>query len=314
MTDVQVQKSFASQDNGSSGRKAGILYLVGTPIGNLDDMTYRAVAVLKEVSWVAAEDTRQTRKLLNRFEISARLLSYHEHNKEKSGSSIISKLQDGESVALVSDAGLPAISDPGVDLVEEAVRMNIPVVPIPGPNAALSALIASGLPTERFTFLGFLPREKKKASAVLEEWKTHQATIVLYEAPHRLLPTMRLLLDSWGDRRVVMARELTKRFEEFTRGTVASCLLHLEGTPPIGEYCLIVEGAQASASDEAAPEWWTGLTPEQHVARYEKEHGLSRKDAIKQAASDRNVPKRIIYNEVNKKTSFEANSTKQDRD
>jgi 16S rRNA (cytidine1402-2'-O)-methyltransferase len=301
MTEISVQKSFAAEDHDPARRRTGTLYLVGTPIGNLDDMTFRAVAILKEVSWVAAEDTRQTRKLLNHFGISARLLSYHEHNKDKSGPAILEILQEGESVALVSDAGLPAISDPGADLVEEAVRMHIPVVPIPGPNAALSALIASGLPTDKFTFIGFLPREKKKAAAVLEEWKTHPATIIFYEAPHRITATLRLLLDTWGDRRIVMARELTKRFEEFARGTVSSCLAHLESSPPIGEYCLIVEGAGVSDPPESGESWWSGLTPEEHVARYESEHGLSRKDAIKRAASDRNIPKRILYNEIMKK-------------
>lgn len=298
---MTVQRSFSTGENGTARRRIGTLYLVGTPIGNLDDMTFRAVSTLKEASWIAAEDTRQTKKLLNHFEIPARLLSYHEHNKDKSGAAIIGRLQEGEDVALVSDAGLPAISDPGADLVEEAVRLGIPVVPIPGPNAGLSALIASGLPTDRFTFLGFLPREKKKAAGVLEQWKANPATMIFYEAPHRVAATLRLILDLWGDRRLTMARELTKRYEEFARGTVSSCLTHLEANSPIGEYCLIVEGGSYVAAESGDnPPWWSDLSAEEHVSRYESEKGLTRKDAIKQAAADRNVPKRDIYNEVMK--------------
>ncbi|WP_274365810.1 16S rRNA (cytidine(1402)-2'-O)-methyltransferase [Paenibacillus thermotolerans] len=302
MTELSLQRSFGTGIQESARPKLGTLYLVGTPIGNLDDMTFRAVSTLKEADWIAAEDTRQTKKLLNHFEINARLLSYHEHNKEKSGAAIIERLKEGSNVALVSDAGLPAISDPGADLVKEAVDAGIAVVPIPGPNAGLSALIASGLPTDRFTFIGFLPREKKKCAAVLEQWKSHAATVILYEAPHRLESTLKLLLEIWGDRRMAMARELTKRYEEFARGSVADCLAHIEANPPIGEYCLVVEGAdkEQAAAGEALP-WWSGLSPEEHVSRYEEEKGLSRKEAVKLAAADRDVPKRDLYNEVMKK-------------
>jgi 16S rRNA (cytidine1402-2'-O)-methyltransferase len=303
VTDFTVQKSFQPPNaDGAAGKRAGTLYLVGTPIGNLDDISFRAVSVLKEVSLIAAEDTRQTRKLLNHFQISTRLFSYHEHNKERSGAAILSRLQEGDSVALVSDAGLPAISDPGAELVEEAARQEISVVPIPGPNAALSALIASGLPTDRFTFLGFLPREKKKAAAVLEQWRRHPATVIFYEAPHRVIATLQLFHSIWGDRRIVLARELTKRYEEFVRGGVADCIAYLEITPPLGEYCLIVEGAseEEAGGGEADRAWWSDLTKEEHVNRYEAE-GMSRKDAIKQAAADRNIPKRELYNEIMKK-------------
>jgi 16S rRNA (cytidine1402-2'-O)-methyltransferase len=294
-TQANVQRSF--RDAGSSIH--GTLYLVGTPIGNLDDMTYRAVHILKEADWIAAEDTRQTRKLLTHFDIPGRLISYHEHNKGKSGEALIEKLLAGETIALVSDAGLPAISDPGADIVAAAVDRGISVVPIPGANAALTALIASGLPTTSFTFLGFLPREKKKVNAVLEEWKRHPATLLFYEAPHRIQATLRLMLEGWGDRRAVLARELTKRYEEFARGTIESCLRHVEQHGPMGEYCLLVEG-YAAGEDEATPEtvWWSSLTPEEHVTAYEREQGMSHKEALKKAATDRNVPKRDLYNAI----------------
>lgn len=292
---LQIQRSFQSETK----QRSGTLYIVGTPIGNLEDMTFRAVRILKEAAWIAAEDTRQTRKLLTYFDIPGKLVSYHEHNKDKSGQDLIEKLRSGEDVALVSDAGLPAISDPGADLVHQAVDIGIPVVPIPGPNAALTALIASGLPTESFTFLGFLPREKKKMKGVLEEWQHHPSTLLFYEAPHRIVATLKSMLEAWGDRRAVLARELTKRYEEFARGTVSTCLRHVEEHGPMGEYCLIVEGGLGqpeSAEEESA--WWGSLSPEEHVEAYERQHGLDRKEALKKAASDRNVPKRELYNAI----------------
>jgi 16S rRNA (cytidine1402-2'-O)-methyltransferase len=298
---IQTQRSF--RDAGQS--PYGMLYLVGTPIGNLEDMSFRAVKILQEAAWIAAEDTRQTRKLLTHFDIPGnKLLSYHEHNKEKSGAVLVEKLLAGETIALVSDAGLPAISDPGADIVEAAIREGIAVIPIPGPNAALTALIASGLPTDAFTFIGFLPREKKKIAAVLNQWKSHSATMIFYEAPHRIAATLTLMSEYWGERRAVMARELTKRYEEFTRGTLASCLAHIEEHGPMGEYCLLVEGNVEA--DVQAPEelWWSALTPEQHVQVYE-ERGVQHKEAIKKAAADRNMPKRELYNAIHQENRSE---------
>jgi 16S rRNA (cytidine1402-2'-O)-methyltransferase len=293
--EARIQRSF----RGEGQTPYGTLYIVGTPIGNLDDITFRAIHILKEATWIAAEDTRQTRKLLTHFDIPGKLLSYHEHNKTKSGEALLDKLLAGETVALVSDAGLPAISDPGADIVASAVERGIPVVPIPGPNAALTALIASGLPTDGFTFVGFLPREKKKASETLAKWRRHPATLLFYEAPHRVEATLKLMLESWGDRRCVLARELTKRYEEFARGTISSCLRHVETTGPMGEYCVIVEGAaEGEGADEEAAPWWTDLTPEEHVAAYEAKEGLPHKEALKKAATDRNVPKRDLYNAI----------------
>lgn len=291
--ELQVQRSFPDAAHASSGT----LYVVGTPIGNLEDITFRAVRILKEAAWIAAEDTRQTRKLLTHFNIQGRLVSYHEHNKEKSGQALMEKLHSGEDVALVSDAGLPAISDPGADLVRLAIENRIPVVPIPGPNAALTALVASGLAADTFTFLGFLPREKKAKKEMLERWKHHPSTMLLYEAPHRMEATLRSLLEIWGDRKAVMARELTKRYEEFARGTLSQCLRHVQEHGALGEYCLLVEGSTAdpetTGQDKA---WWALLSPREHIEAYEREHGLTHKEALKRAAADRKVPKRELYN------------------
>ncbi|WP_435168136.1 16S rRNA (cytidine(1402)-2'-O)-methyltransferase [Paenibacillus glycanilyticus] len=294
---IQIQKSFKDQADSDYG----ILYLVGTPIGNLEDMTYRAIRTLKEVQLIAAEDTRQTRKLLTHFEIATRLVSYHEHNKQASGSELIRLLIEGQSIALVSDAGLPAVSDPGADLVKDAVEAGIKVVPIPGANAALSALIISGLPTDRFMFTGFPPRDKKPLAEWLTRLSRQEGTLMMYESPHRLKKTLDAMLEHWGDRRIAMVRELTKRHEEAARGSISECLAFLEENPPLGEYCLIIEGAAAGSGDagDNGEIWWTTLGLEEHVAHYENE-GIDRKEAIKKAAQDRGLPKREVYNAVNR--------------
>jgi 16S rRNA (cytidine1402-2'-O)-methyltransferase len=288
---LTIQKSYREDQGG-----VGTLYLVATPIGNLEDMTFRAIRTLKEVSMIAAEDTRQTRKLLTHFEVATRLVSYHEHNKQASGPELVRLLLEGQSIALVSDAGLPAISDPGYDLVRMAVEVGVPVVPIPGANAALSALIASGLPTERFAFVGFLPREKKDQTKLLESLQHVQDTLLFYESPHRVGKTLLRMAEVWGaERRVCLARELTKRFEEFVRGTIAECLEHLEQYPSQGEYCVIVEGASDAAVQEAADGWWEAKSLGEHVTHYE-ERGIDRKDALKLVATDRGLSKRDVYN------------------
>lgn len=294
---VRIQKSFKDQGQDDYGT----LYLVATPIGNLEDITFRAIRTLKEVHLIAAEDTRQTRKLLTHFEISTRLVSYHEHNKQASGSELIRLLTEGQSIALVSDAGLPAISDPGADLVRDAANEGIKVVPIPGANAALSALIISGLPTDQFMFTGFPPRDKKPLAEWLTRLARQEGTLIMYESPHRLKKTLDAMLEHWGDRRLAMVRELTKRHEEAVRGTISECLAFLEENPPLGEYCLVIEGAAAGAGDAAnnGEAWWAALELEQHVAHYEKE-GIDRKEAIKKAAQDRGLPKREVYNAVNR--------------
>lgn len=292
---MDVQRSFADERENMK-RPPGTLYLVGTPIGNLEDMTFRAIRTLREADWIAAEDTRQTRKLLTHYDIQGKLVSYHEHNKQSSGAELIAKLLAGESVALVSDAGMPAISDPGEDLVGHAIAERIPVVPIPGATASVSALVMSGLPTARFRFAGFLPREKKKLRQSLEELADCTDTLIVYESPHRLKATLEAMLDVWGDRRIALIRELTKKFEEAARGTIAEVSRFLEDHPPKGEYCLVVEGRTTPPDTEDAA-WWSSLSVEEHVRRYE-ERQLPRKEAMKKAAVDRGVSKRDIYNEL----------------
>jgi len=291
---VDIQKSY-QQDNG-----AGKLYLVGTPIGNLEDMTFRAVRILKEVQWIAAEDTRQTRKLLTHFDIATRLVSYHEHNKHASGPELIRLLQTGEDIALVSDAGLPAICDPGADLVRQAIDAGIAVIPIPGANAALSALIVSGLSTERFTFLGFLPRDRKPLQQELESLKQRNETMLFYESPHRIMKTLEAMLEVWDpERQMCLMRELTKKYEEAARGTIRECYELLQEHPPQGEYCIVVQGS-TDAENEASDAWWEGFSPEEHVEHYTTQ-GLDRKEAIKRAAADRQIPKRELYNYLHQK-------------
>lgn len=296
---MRRQRSYSVHDGVGMNGEAGTLYLVATPIGNLEDMTMRAIRILKEVDLIAAEDTRQSRKLLTHFDIHTRLVSYHEHNKKASGPELIRLLAEGQSIALVSDAGLPAISDPGADLVAEATEQGITVVPVPGANAALSALIMSGLPTDRFLFAGFPPREKKSLGKWLKELSGQAATLIMYESPHRLTKTLDAMLEHLGDRRAAVIRELTKRHEEAVRGTLSECLDWFNENDPLGEFCIIVEGAGAEAVQSAREgTWWSELDIASHVAHYEAT--MDRKEAIKKTAIDRGVPKRDIYNEVNR--------------
>ncbi|MBH5320739.1 16S rRNA (cytidine(1402)-2'-O)-methyltransferase [Paenibacillus sp. GSMTC-2017] len=294
------QKSYAPAVDGGGASGAGSLYLVATPIGNLEDMTMRAIRILKEASMVAAEDTRQTRKLLTHFEIQTRLVSYHEHNKGASGPELIRLMLEGQSIALVSDAGLPAISDPGADLVASAVEHGIAVIPIPGANAALSALIMSGLPTERFLFAGFPPREKKSLVKWLQEFALIKATLIFYESPHRITKTLDIMLEQLGDRRIAVVRELTKKHEEAIRGTTSECIEWFAEHSPLGEFCIVVEGADPSDVNKADIDgaWWAELDIEAHVAHYEST--MDRKEAIKKTAVDRGLQKREVYNEVNR--------------
>lgn len=276
----------------------GTLYLVATPIGNLSDLSERAVKVLSEVDFVAAEDTRNTGKLLTCLGISKPMVSYYEHNKKERGPQIIERLRAGESCALCSDAGTPAISDPGEDLVALCAAECIPVTSIPGCCAAVTALILSGLSTSRFAFEGFLPVDKKPRRDRLEELKRSTATMILYEAPHKLRATLDDLASGLGaDRRIALCRELTKRNEEIHRTTLGEAVAHYGENEPRGEYVLIVEGtAKAPADTEAAAR--AALSPEAHVAYYEST-GLGRMDAIKAAAKERGVPKNELYRLLN---------------
>ncbi len=284
---MQEQKSF-NQDS-----EWGSLYLVPTPIGNLEDMTFRAINILKEVDLIAAEDTRETKKLCNHFEIDTHLISYHEHNKESSGHKILELMKQGKNIALVSDAGMPIISDPGDQLVNEILAENGKVIPLPGANAALTALIASGITPQPFFFFGFLNRQKKEKKKQLEELSKRTETIIFYESPHRLKETLSVMSEILGDRRICLSRELTKRFEEFIRGSISEAIKWSEENQIRGEFCLIVEGQD---QNDAVPEeeWWSSLSLQEHVAHYVKE-GSSSKEAIKQVSKERNVPKRDVY-------------------
>lgn len=269
----------------------GTLYLCATPIGNLEDMTPRVIRMLSEADIIAAEDTRHTRQLLNHFEIKGRLVRYDEHSKEKQGAYLLQELQDGKNVALVSDAGFPGIADPGEALAKEAIAAGIKVVPVPGANAALCALIASGLPTYPFFFGGFLPKSRRNRKEQLEKWQYIPATIILYEAPHRLEEVLQDILACWGDRQIAAARELTKLHEEFFRGTVSSCLEWLKVQTPRGEFCLVLGPGEQPAQEEAEVDPLTEV--KQLIAG-----GMDKKEALAKVAKARRVPKRELYNSL----------------
>lgn len=270
------------------------LYLVGTPIGNLEDMTMRALRILKEVDVIAAEDTRNTKKLCNYFEITTPLISYHEHNLEVGGEKLLQYLRDGKSIALVSDAGLPCISDPGADIVEKALKEEFAVVPIPGPNAALTALIASGSQPQPFYFFGFLHRQKKERREQLENLKKRQETIIFYEAPHRLKDTLKDMELVIGNRKVTLARELTKKFEEFLRGTVEEALQWVNENEVRGEFCIVLEGTDELFVEEEQC-YWQEMSLAEHVDYIIEESQISSKEAIKEVAKLRNISKRDVY-------------------
>ncbi|QQZ09482.1 16S rRNA (cytidine(1402)-2'-O)-methyltransferase [Heyndrickxia vini] len=291
---MQIQKSFHDEMN------KGILYLVPTPIGNLEDMTFRAIRMLKEAHIIAAEDTRNTKRLCNYFEIETPIISYHEHNKETSSKQILSRLLSGEKVALVSDAGMPSISDPGYELVVASLEEEITVVPLPGANAALTALIASGINPQPFYFYGFLSRNKKMRRTELETLNRQISTFILYEAPHRLKETLRDMSAILGNRNIVLCRELTKKFEEFLRGTIEEVIKWYESNEVRGEFCIIVEGRPTSAENEQESMWWTPLNMVEHVEHYISQKNFTSKEAIKQVAKDRDKPKREVYQEYHR--------------
>lgn len=271
----------------------GTLYIVGTPIGNLEDITQRALRILREVAVVACEDTRESRKLLHHFEIATPTVSYHEHNKLTAGPALIRRLEAGEDVALVTDAGMPGISDPGEDLVRMAIEAKIAVVPVPGPTAFVHALVGSGLPTSRFAFEGFLPTRNKERREALERLKTERRTFMLYEAPHRLMETLEDLRDALGDRPMAAGRELTKLHEEFVRGTPAELIRHFEAKAPRGEFVLVVQGApEAAVKIDPAD-----LTPEALAAAVAELEagGVDRKAAMKEVGLRFGLSKRDVY-------------------
>ena len=273
----------------------GMLYLCATPIGNLGDITYRAVEMLRTADVIAAEDTRHTRGLLAHYDIHTPMTSYHEHNKEEKGVELIARMRAGETVVCVSDAGLPGIADPGGDLARRAIAEGIPVTPLPGANAALSALICAGLPLEGFTFVGFLPRKEKKRRELLARIAAYPETLIFYEAPHRLRETLAALTAKLGaERRACAARELTKQFEELRRTTLGDLLAHYREHEPRGEFVLIVAGAYESAVVADAAEEMS-LT-ERYAAHIAK--GLDKKEAMRRTAQELGISRRDVYQAV----------------
>lgn len=273
---------------------AGTLYLCATPIGNLNDMTARVLTTLEEVDLIAAEDTRNSIKLLNHFEIKTPMTSYHEYNKVEKAEQLVSQLLSGKSIALITDAGTPAISDPGEVLVAKCQEAGVPVTSLPGCCACITALTLSGLSTRRFCFEGFLPSDKKDKKFVLEELKKETRTIILYEAPHHLKRTLKELYDMVGQRRITLCRELTKKFETIFPTTLEEALTYYEENEPKGEYVLVLEGKNREDVQKDEQASWEIMTIAEHMAFYE-EQGIDRKSAMKMVAADRGVGKREIY-------------------
>ena len=272
----------------------GKLYLCATPIGNLEDITFRVLRTLKEADLIAAEDTRNSRKLLNHFEIHTPMTSYHEYNKYEKGRWLIEQMEQGKNIALITDAGTPGISDPGEELVAMCRQEGIEVTSIPGPAACITALTMSGLPTRRFSFEAFLPADKKKRKAVLQELKTDTRTIVLYEAPHRLLKTLEELYQELGNRKIAVCRELTKKHETQFQAPLEEACSYYRGNPPKGECVLVLEGRPRQELEREEQQKWEEMSVEDHVKLY-LDQGMDKKEAMKQAAKDRGVSKRDIY-------------------
>lgn len=277
----------------------GTLYLCGTPIGNLGDMTLRVIELLKECDIIAAEDTRNTLKLLNHFDIQKTLVSYHEHNKFQKGPELIEKLKNGINIALVTDAGMPGISDPGADMVRLCQSEGIPVTVAPGPTAFSTALVLSGLDSRRFIFEGFLPVDKKEKAQVLKSIEKETRTVIFYEAPHRLKTTLKELFESTGDREAACVREITKKFEEVKKGKMSELIEYYNSNEPKGEFVIVIGGADAQELKKEEIAAWESITVEEHVKKYIAE-GMSEKDAMKQAAKDRGITKRDIYAQLKK--------------
>lgn len=276
-----------------------MLYICGTPIGNLEDMTYRVVRVLSEVDLIAAEDTRQSVKLLNHFDIKTPLTSYYEHNKVVKGPQLIKLLQEGKDIALVTDAGMPGISDPGEDLIKLCYENNVPVTVVPGPTAVVTALVLSGLNSRSYIFEGFLPRNKKQRAEVLERLVDESRTTVFYEAPHHLVDTLDSIYKTVGDRNIAVARELTKKHETVNRGAVGEVLEYFKENEPKGEFVLVLEGKDKEKIKEDKIASFEEMTIEEHFNMY-IEQGMSEKDAMKQVAKDRGIGKRDVYAYIKK--------------
>ena len=272
----------------------GTLYLCATPIGNLEDITFRVLRTLKEVDLIAAEDTRNSIKLLNHFEIKTPMTSYHEFNKIDKAYQLVEKLKEGKNIALITDAGTPGISDPGEDIVRICYEQGVPVTSLPGAAACITALTMSGRPTRRFAFEAFLPKDKKERAAVLEELKDETRTIILYEAPHHLIRTVTELMNALGDRELTLCRELTKKHEEKLQTTFSGVLDLYKEQEPRGEYVMVICGRSREEMVKEQQQSWEAMSIEDHMAHYESQ-GISHKEAMKLVAKDRGVSKRDIY-------------------
>lgn len=273
---------------------SGKLYLCATPIGNLEDITFRVLRILKEVDLIAAEDTRNSIKLLNHFDIRTPMTSYHEYNKIDKAYVLIKKMQEGQNIALITDAGTPGISDPGEELAAMCYEAGIEVTSLPGPAACITALTLSGLPTRRFAFEAFLPMDKKERKAVLDELVNETRTIILYEAPHKLVRTLEDLLENLGNRRMTICRELTKKHETVFRTTIQDLIIFYSAEKPLGECVLVIEGRSRQEMAEEERASWQKISIEEHMQIYESK-GISHKEAMKLVAKDRGVAKRDIY-------------------
>lgn len=276
---------------------AGKLYLCATPIGNLEDMTFRVVRTLGEVDLIAAEDTRNSIKLLNHFEIKTPMTSYHEYNKIEKGKKLVEKLQEGMNIALITDAGTPGISDPGEELVKMCYEAGIEVTSLPGPAACITALTLSGLSTRRFAFEAFLPIDKKEKQAVLKELENETRTIIMYEAPHRLVRTLQELLENLGDRKITVCRELTKKHETAFATTLKEAVQYYEENDPKGECVLVIEGRSREELRQEEVAKWEEMSIEEHMEYYLNQ-GVAKKEAMKLVAKDRGVSKRDIYQQL----------------
>ena len=280
---------------------SGTLFLCATPIGNLEDMTFRVIRTLKEVDLIAAEDTRNSIRLLNHFEIQTPMTSYHEYNKYEKGRKLVEKLIEGQNIALITDAGTPGISDPGEELVRMCYEAGIQVTSLPGAAACITALTMSGLPTRRFAFEAFLPSDKKERAQVLAELGTETRTIILYEAPHRLVKTLKLLAERLGEnRRITVCRELTKKHETAFATTIEEAAAYYEANDPKGECVLVIEGRSREEMAQEERARWEEMSVKEHMEYYISQ-GIDKKEAMKKVAKDRGVPKREIYNQLEKK-------------
>ena len=281
----------------SKNKTEGILYICGTPIGNLEDITFRALRILKKVKLIAAEDTRHTKKLLNYYQINTKVTSYYEYNKFKKAPYLVERLKDGQEIALVSDAGMPGISDPGHVLINLALKNDIKIIPIPGVSALITALVVSGLPTDKFVFEGFLPRKTKERKKYFKSIENEERTIIFYETPHRLKKALKDMLDTWGDRKIIIARELTKKYEEIIRGKLNQVLNEINTKEIKGEITLVVQGGKRGKENDTINLLKRECIMEEYLKKL-KNQGYSNKDIIKITQEKLNIPKNIIYKKL----------------